>query len=93
MDNKLNDLDDSVNRFNSVRTNVDYSLDYNDVRELAIDFAKYLMEQSIRKHTSFDEFIDYVPNEYKLMNGSLIKDGELMFDSFIKNIYNIKDGN
>lgn len=58
-------------------------MDNSNVKEIAIEFAKYLMERTVRKHTSFVEFIDYVPNEYKLLNGELILSGSELYDEFI----------
>ena len=57
-------------------------MDKLTTKEIAIEFAKYLMQKTIRKHTSFNDFVDYVPNEYKLLNGELIQNGLKIFDEW-----------
>jgi len=56
------------------------------IKDLAIEFAKHLMQTKVSKarYGSIEktEVDSYVPNEYKLMHGNLIKHGVEMFDEF-----------
>lgn len=52
--------------------------------ELAIEFAKYLFSTEISKHTSMENSVKYIPSEFNLMKGNLIKNGKEMFNQFLK---------
>lgn len=52
--------------------------------ELAIEFAKYLFSTEIIKHTSMENSVKYIPSEFNLMKGNLIKNGEELFKLFLK---------
>lgn len=52
--------------------------------ELAIEFAKYLFSTEITKHTSMKDSVKYIPSEFSLMKGDLIKNGEELFKLFLK---------
>ena len=52
--------------------------------ELAIEFAKYLFSTEISKHTSMENSVKYIPSEFNLMKGNLIKNGEELFKLFLK---------
>lgn len=52
--------------------------------ELAIEFAKYLFSTEITKHTSMENSVKYIPSEFNLMKGNLIKNGEELFKLFLK---------
>lgn len=55
-------------------------------KEIAIEFAKYLMEQKVSKIRSADETESYIPHEYSLMRGNLELHGSEMFDEFIDKV-------
>ena len=52
--------------------------------ELAVEFAKYLFSTEITKHTSMENSVKYIPSEFNLMKGNLIKNGEELFKLFLK---------
>jgi len=55
--------------------------------EVAIEFAKYLMQKDVTKFKAGKRFTieTYLPKEYDLMRASLIKDGEKLFKEFVNN--------
>lgn len=59
-----------------------------NIKHVAIEFAKYLTTRSIRKHTSCEEHVDYIPKEFKLLRGELIVNGEVLFDEWIGELLN-----
>lgn len=52
--------------------------------ELAIEFAKYLFSTEIAKHTSMENSVKYIPSEFNLMKGNLIKNEEELFKLFLE---------
>ena len=57
-------------------------MDKLTTKEIAIEFAKHLMQRTVRKHTDSENFTDYVPAEYKLLNGELVSNGSELFDDW-----------
>lgn len=56
-------------------------------KEVAIEFAKYLMQQKVSRVTagclSETNVAEYLPREYQLMHGNLIQNGSDLFDEFL----------
>lgn len=61
-------------------------MDKLNVREVAIEFAKYLMQTEVAKSRSGVsnkiEIEYYIPHEFKLMHGELIQNGTELFEEF-----------
>jgi hypothetical protein len=54
------------------------------VEEIAIEFAKYLFSSKITKYKSISKLEKYIPPEFNLMKGELIKNGNNVFKEFLK---------
>lgn len=55
-----------------------------EIKLMAIEFAKYILNQKITKRTSMNESEEYWPSEFQLMLGELLKNGDDVFSEFIK---------
>ena len=53
-------------------------------REVAIEFAKYMLSQTITKHTSPSTSSTYTPLESKILKGELEFRGEDIYEQFLK---------
>jgi len=53
------------------------------IKTVAIEFAKYLMEQKVSKARSIDDVEEYLPKEYSLMRGNLEIKGEELYNQFL----------
>jgi len=66
-------------------------MDKTEVQEIAIEFAKYLMETKVARCRSGSldkiELEQYTPYEYDLMRGNLIQNGNNMFHEFMNDYY------
>jgi len=58
-------------------------MNYADTcKQIAIEFAKYLMEQKVSRARSIDDVEEYLPKEYSLMRGNLEVNGGELYDEF-----------
>ena len=53
-------------------------------KKIAIEFAKYLSQQTLTKSCSMDDKEIYWPKTYQLMYGDLLKNSDNIFDNFLE---------
>ncbi len=56
----------------------------NKIKDIAVEFAKWILSKEITSCKSMSESITYIPKEFNLLKGELIVAGDKIFDEFIK---------
>ena len=56
----------------------------DELKNIAIEFAKWMFSQEITKCRSMTESESYIPKEFNLMKGELMVAGESLLEQFLK---------